>query len=84
MEAETDDDIRMCCALDESQLLINEKGFRKPLAFLKIGDKDIIIGALLDYYLMVKVKAEIDQFQNGLKTLGFLEEFQLRKSNWRY
>ena len=35
-------------------------------------DKPSIIMSLIDYHLMVKVKAEMDQFKDGLAALGFL------------
>ena len=39
---------------------------------LKLSDRHTVLGALLDYHLMIKVKAEMDQFK-GLQTLGYLE-----------
>lgn len=73
---ECDDDIRMCFATDEGEALISETGFRKPLSRLTISDRQAIIELLLDYYMMVKVKAEMDQFKDGLQVLGFLKSLQ--------
>ena len=66
----------MCFATDEGEALLSETGFRKPLSQLTISDRQPIIDMLLDYYIMVKVKAEMDQFKDGLQVLGFLKVLQ--------
>ena len=63
----------MCFATDEGEALLSETGFRKPLSQLTISDRQPIIDMLLDYYIMVKVKAEMDQC---LQVLGFLKVLQ--------
>ena len=42
----------------------------------RLCDRQPIIDMLLDYYIMVKVKAEMDQFKDGLQVLGFLKVLQ--------
>ena len=62
----------MCSAINEGKALLSETGFRKPLSQLTISDRQPIIDMLLDYYIMVKVKAEMDQFKDSLQIFGFL------------
>ena len=73
MEAENDDDIKLCFSIDEGSSLLNETGYRKAVCSLTLSDRPAIMSALLDYHLMIKVKAEMDQFKEGLQTLGYLE-----------
>ena len=68
--------------MDEGEAILNETGYRKPLALLKLDDRTSIIAVLLDYYLMIKVKAEMDQFKDGLEMLGFLKAFQANPKLW--
>lgn len=82
MEAENDDDIKVCLSIDEAASLLNETGYRKAVCSLKLSDRPSVIGALLDYHLMIKVKAEMDQFKDGLQTLGYLEILQSNPSLW--
>ena len=53
--------------------LLLETGFRKPLCLLTMSDREIISSTMRLYYTLVKVKAETDQFMDGLKTLGVLQ-----------
>ena len=57
--------------MDEALDLLMTTGFRKPISHLTISDHLYLSAALLDYYLMAKMKAEMDQFCEGLNTLGF-------------
>ena len=49
---------------------------------VEIGDRHSLIASLLDYYLLIKVKAEMDQFKDGLNSLGFLDIFQSNPTLW--
>ena len=80
--AENDDDIKLCFSIDEGASLLNETGYRKAVCSLKLSDRPAVLGALLDYHLMIKVKAEMDQFKEGLQTLGYLEVLQSNPSMW--
>ena len=82
-EAENDDDIKLCFSIDEGASLLNETGYRKAVCSLKLSDRPAVLGALLDYHLMIKVKAEMDQFKEGLQTLGYLEALQSNPSIWQ-
>ena len=61
VQAESDDDLKMCLNMDEVQCSLYETGCRKAVSSLKLSDRPAV-DALLDYHLMVKVKAEMDQF----------------------
>lgn len=59
-------------AMDEAAELLLSTGFRKPLCSLAMEDKECLRLVLLDYHCLLKVKAEMDQFAEGLKSLGVL------------
>lgn len=58
----------------DNEGFILETGFRKPLCQLVCRDKPAIKAALRDHHTLVKIKPELDQFLDGLKTLGVLDE----------
>lgn len=72
--AESDSSLRNLFADDDDngQLLL-ETGYRKPLSKLSCEDKLCIKRAICDYHTLVKIKPELDQFADGLKTLDILE-----------
>ena len=72
-DAQDADDLRTLFAMDESSELLLSTEFRKPLCRLAIEDRECLRSALLDYHCMLKVKAEMDQFAEGLMSLGVLE-----------
>lgn len=82
MEAENDDDMKVCLSIDEAAALLNETGYRKAVCSLRLSDRPAVVGALLDYHMMIKVKAEMDQFKEGLQTLGYLDVLQSDPSIW--
>ena len=59
----------------ENDTLIIETGYRKPLCRLTMEDVPGLKQTLRDHVL-VKVKAELDQFCEGLNTLGVLEKMK--------
>ena len=61
--------------MDEAAEMLMGMGCKKPISKLKIDDKSIK-SSLIDYYCLLKVKAEMDQFAEGLKDLGLLEMMQ--------
>ena len=70
LQAENDDDVRMCFGIDEGGIFLCETGYRKPVCSrLKLVDKPSLLAALFNH-LMIKVKAEMDQFNEGLHSLG--------------
>ena len=60
-------------AMDEGVDLLMATGFRKAISLLTLEDRPNVVSALLDYHLMGKVKAEMDQLIEGLNTSGFLD-----------
>ena len=50
--------------------IVLETGYRKPLGTVTVSDKEEIIRVLKRYHTLIKVKAEIDQFIEGLQCLG--------------
>ena len=59
----------MVFAVDEISALLMETGYRKPVTFLTLRDKPGLRAALMDYHCMLKAKAAMDQFAEGLQTL---------------
>ena len=49
-----------------------ECGYFAPLNNLDL--KPLLLSTILDFHLMLKVKASMDQFLEGLQTLGVLSE----------
>ena len=70
-------------AIDEVQSLVYETGFRKPLAQLKVEDKHVVSSVLVNYHCMTKVKASMDQYMEGLESLGLLSRIQADPSKWK-
>ena len=62
-------------AIDNSALFI-ESGITSALALVKTEDKDSIVKTVALHHVLLKTKAEIDQFCDGLKALGVLELLQ--------
>ncbi len=56
-------------------LVLLETAFRKPLSTLVMADIDVIQKTLQNHLLM-RVKAELDQFLEGLAVCGVGEDFQ--------
>lgn len=59
--------------MDEAAALLFETGYRKPTVQLTLSDKVAIKSSLLDYHCMIKVKAAMDQFAEGLDVLHVLQ-----------
>ncbi len=53
------------------------------VAYLTLGDVPSVSNALVEYHCLVKVKAAIDQFRNGLKALGVLEMLHECPAIWK-
>ena len=84
IEAVGDDtELRSTLSIDEAISLLQETGFRKPVCMLTVSDKAHLKSALLDYHCMVKVKAEMDQFSDGMQTLQVLDFIKLYPEQMR-
>ena len=53
--------------------MLFDTGYRKPICQLTVLDKSGVRLSLLDYHCMLKVKASMDQFMEGLKELHVLD-----------
>lgn len=72
-EAESDKSLREVFLHDmDFEVMLTETGYRKPISSLVIEDKSNIVKTLKTHMLL-KVKAELDQFCEGLKTCNILE-----------
>ena len=69
--------------MDEALDLLVQTGYRKRVAYLTLGDVPSVSNALVEYHCLIKVKAAMDQFRNGLKALGFLEMIQNCPAIWK-
>ena len=56
--------------LNQSALL--ETGDMRPFTSLTIQDKEDIVSTLIDYHCLIKPKAAMDQFSEGLQCTGVL------------
>ena len=65
--------MKLLFAIDEAANLLQETGYRKPICHLKMSHKDGLRSTLVDYHCMLKVKAAMDQFAEGLEELHVLE-----------
>ena len=74
--------MKRCFEIDDAVPLLYDTGYTKSINDLRLIDKSAIIMALIDYHLMVKVKAEMDQFKDGLVTLGFLRFLVSMPKEW--
>ena len=59
--------------MEHFDLLHGECGFVKPYAKLDMEDKDQMVHALTLQFGLLQSKAEIDQYMEGLKSLGVLD-----------
>ena len=82
-QAENDDDLRVCLSIDECLELLLATGFCKPVCNLALDDRPNIIAALLHYHLIARVKAELDQFIEGLSTHDFLNIVRKDPNMWK-
>ena len=61
-----------CNEQDLNQSALSETGYMKPFEALTLDDKEEIISILMEYHCLVKPKACIDQFAEGLQSTGVL------------
>lgn len=78
--AENDLDVQMIFCIDEAADLLLETGFKKPLKQLGLSDCERLQTVLLLYHCVLKVKAEMDQFREGLSALGVLTAMENNSS----
>ena len=64
--AENDDDVRLLFEIEEAHTLLLETGFSCPLISLKLSQRSDLKAALIEYNCLIKPKASMDQFVEGL------------------
>lgn len=67
-EAEDDAGLRTVC-LTEADIFLNS-GYSKPITAVKLSDRDNLLKTIKLHHCLLRMKADIDQFQLGLATLG--------------
>ena len=60
---------------DHAAILL-ETGCHKPILKLAVADKAALMNALQNHHGLIYIKPEIDQFCEGLETLGVLESIR--------
>ena len=55
---------------DENLGLLLDTGYSKPISTVTLVDRNKISDVLKKYHCLIKVKAEIDQFIEGLRSLN--------------
>ena len=65
--------MKLIFAVDEIAGLLQETGYRKPFVKLTMADKCELKAAMVDYHCMIKVKAAMDQYAEGLQSLKVLD-----------
>ena len=58
--------------MDETLDFLYATGYRKAVRDMCVQDKETIRAALLDYHCLLKVKAEMDKFCDGLSAVVVL------------
>ena len=81
--AEDPEDLRQVFDIDDALPLLYDTGFNKSISDLRLTDKTSMITSLIDYHLMVKVKAQMDQLKEGLCALGFLDLLMKTPEQWQ-
>ena len=74
--ANTDDQI--CAVFDDSENenTLLETGCHLVLSSLKLSDKANLLSLMIDYHCIIKPKAAIDQFVEGLSSTGVMHYVQ--------
>ena len=70
--------------MDEALNLLVQTGFRKSVTCLTRYDAPSVSNAMVEYHCMIKVKAAMNQFKNGLNALGLWEMFQECSAIWNH
>ncbi len=75
-------ELHVTLAIEEVSDLLFQSGFRKSMGALTVADKEEVVGAIVDYHMMVKVKSSMDQYMEGLKVYGLLNNIQTNPEIW--
>lgn len=63
--------------------MLHLTGFRTPISQLTLKDSSFLKLLLLDYHCFLKVKAEMDQFIEGMGTTDILKWIRQSPSNFK-
>ena len=72
-EAETDEQLKLVFDQEPEQSLVYDTGYNKAMCLITLNDNKCLKTALRDHYSVIKIKAEVDQFIEGLRTLDVLD-----------
>lgn len=70
---QSDEDLRNIFLVPDLESLLLETGFCKPLSLLCMEDQSSIVSSITEYHCLIKVKAAMDDFMEGLASGGVLE-----------
>lgn len=59
----------------EFELVLWETGYKKPLSSLGLTDREVLMSTL-QVHVLSRVKAELDQFRDGLGMFGVLKAME--------
>lgn len=72
-KATKDHDVQAIFNVEDNANLLLETGYDKPIHTLKLQDVSNVCAAMTDYHCMLKAKASMDQFMQGLDMCGVAE-----------
>ena len=74
--AASDDEVQEIFTDQDCAALLLETGYDKPLTKLKLTDVEALISTMCDYHCLLKAKAAMDQFLEGLGCNGLTTYLQ--------
>lgn len=70
---QNDEELQTIFLVPDVESLLLETGFSKPLSLLCMEDQNSIVSSITDYHCLIKVKAAMDDFMDGLASGEILE-----------
>lgn len=71
--AQNNEDLRSIFLIPDMEALLLETGYNKPISQLCLEDQENIVSSVTDYHCLIKVKAAMDHFTEGMDSGGVLE-----------
>lgn len=78
MNAATDRELQEVVGANFSTMI--DCGFVEPFSSVKMQDRVDIVQSISLHYVILRSKAEMDQFADGLRSCGVLDEMQQNSS----
>ena len=72
-QAQNNEEVKTIFENEDNSALLFETGYHKPLSQLEIDDVEGLRAALTNYHCIIKVKAAMHQFLEGLQMGGVAE-----------